>query len=562
MKIRVLLAFLFCLFSYFGQAQTLDTLAGKSYRELSSIAKETFKSDFNKAEKVAQYYLKKAKKENNLREEFIGLNFLINYRIYQRKFDEFVYEKERLLSISESLDNKSELMFTYYSFGNSYFFQGVWKESIDAYTKVLDLSKEIGNKGMEMAVLSQLGYIKSTIGDYNGAIGNQKQALILSADEEKDSIKNQARLRSRIAALYYVSLTYLKTKQKDSAKHYIDRALLLNKKIKDTCLDKSLYRTLGFVNVLSNDFKKALVSFDTSKNICLPLNKGEELVLSAGYGKVYIGQKKYAEAVEILEKGLKNYGVKPEEEGFMEEHYKLLAKAYKYSDSIEKSNFYFEKYIHTTDEFKKIQDDVISKFKEEELKDFEAELEAINYKKNSFKYITWIATGLVILLLIILYQFYKKKKGNSKHFETLVGKTSIDDKNEEVTSSEEESGKDVAEDIRAQILQGLKKLEAKEYFLQQECNSYNVAKKIKTNTSYLSKVINSHYQKNFNTYINDLRINYAVLRLKNNKQFRQYSIQSIAEEVGYKSADSFTRYFKKHTGLNPSFYIKKLNDQS
>ena len=115
-------------------------------------------------------------------------------------------------------------------------------------------------------------------------------------------------------------------------------------------------------------------------------------------------------------------------------------------------------------------------------------------------------------------------------------------------------------EVTAQILEGLKKLEEKEYFLKQDCNSYNVAKKINTNTSYLSKVVNSHYGKNFNTYINDLRINYTILRLKNDVFFRSFSIQAIAEEVGYKSADSFTKYFKKDTGLNPSFYIKNIKN--
>ena len=103
-------------------------------------------------------------------------------------------------------------------------------------------------------------------------------------------------------------------------------------------------------------------------------------------------------------------------------------------------------------------------------------------------------------------------------------------------------------------------MEKQEYFLKQDCNSYNVAKKINTNTSYLSKVINSHFGKNFNTYINDLRINYTIVRLKDDVIFRSYSIQSIAEEVGYKSADSFTKYFKKDTGLNPSFYIKNIKN--
>lgn len=560
MKTRFLLVLFFGLTTCFGYAQIKDTLVGKSFQELASIANKMFSSDLEKGEKIAQYYLKKAQRENNAKEEFNGLNYLINFRIIQRKFDDFVYEKERLLKISEELGMKNELMFAHYVFGNSYFFQGTWKESIDSYSRSLEFSKETGNKGMEVAILTQLGYIKSTIGDYKGAIKNQKQALELSATEEKDSIVNKARVRTRASVLHFISTTYLKIKQKDSAKYYLNQAFSINKKVKDTCLDKSLYRVLGLVNIMDNNFDEAIVNLDISKSICLPLSKSEALGLSFGYGKAFVGQKKYAKAIKVLEKGLSDYGVKSEEEGFMEDHYKLLAKAYKYSDSIEKSNFYFEKYIHTTDEFKKIQDVAISKFKEEELKNFEAELEAVNSKKNSFKYVTWITSLLVLLLLFIVYRFYKQKKENTERFKALLKEEEATPKPEEVIAVEEENLKDIPDDVKTQILQGLQKFEEQEYFLNQDCNSYNVAKKIKTNTTYLSKVMNSHYQKNFNTYINDLRINYAVLRLKNDKRFRQFSIQSIAEEVGYKSADSFTRYFKKQTSLNPSFYIKKLND--
>ncbi|MGJ8661243.1 MAG: helix-turn-helix domain-containing protein, partial [Bacteroidota bacterium] len=132
----------------------------------------------------------------------------------------------------------------------------------------------------------------------------------------------------------------------------------------------------------------------------------------------------------------------------------------------------------------------------------------------------------------------------------------IDSKDDELESN---TTNEVGPEITAQILDGLKELESVNYFLNPDCNSYNVAKKIKTNTSYLSKVVNQEFEKNFNTYINDLRINYAIVQLKEDKRFRSFSIQSIAEELGYKSADSFTKYFKIHTGLNPSFYIKQLN---
>ena len=110
-----------------------------------------------------------------------------------------------------------------------------------------------------------------------------------------------------------------------------------------------------------------------------------------------------------------------------------------------------------------------------------------------------------------------------------------------------------------EILEKLVALEEKKYFLKQECTLHNVAKKLKTNTSYLSKIVNNELGKNFNTYINELRINYIIIELKNNSKLRSYSVNAIAIEIGYKRPDAFTRSFKEVTGLTPATYIKKVN---
>ncbi len=88
-----------------------------------------------------------------------------------------------------------------------------------------------------------------------------------------------------------------------------------------------------------------------------------------------------------------------------------------------------------------------------------------------------------------------------------------------------------------------------------------MSKKVKTNTTYLSKIIKTHKAASFNDYINDLRIEYALKRIKNDKKFRSFSVKSIALEIGYKTDNSFTKHFKSKTGLNPSYYIKKINNQ-
>jgi AraC-like DNA-binding protein len=85
-----------------------------------------------------------------------------------------------------------------------------------------------------------------------------------------------------------------------------------------------------------------------------------------------------------------------------------------------------------------------------------------------------------------------------------------------------------------------------------------MAKKLKTNRSYLSQIIKMHKKKKFNAYINDLRITYTINRLQTDTKFCKFSVASIAKEVGYKSDYSFVKHFKERTKVKPSDYIKKI----
>ena len=85
-----------------------------------------------------------------------------------------------------------------------------------------------------------------------------------------------------------------------------------------------------------------------------------------------------------------------------------------------------------------------------------------------------------------------------------------------------------------------------------------LAKEFNTNSSYLSSIINSTKDANFSSYLNNLRIDYAIDKLKKDKKFRIYTIKAIAEEVGFNTSQSFTNAFYKKTRLYPSFFIAKI----
>lgn len=85
-------------------------------------------------------------------------------------------------------------------------------------------------------------------------------------------------------------------------------------------------------------------------------------------------------------------------------------------------------------------------------------------------------------------------------------------------------------------------------------NQQTLATMVKSNTSYVSWVINETYGKNFKTLLNEYRINEACRRLTDTDHFGHFTIQAIYESVGYNNANSFIRAFKRVCGMTPSVY--------
>jgi YesN/AraC family two-component response regulator len=72
-------------------------------------------------------------------------------------------------------------------------------------------------------------------------------------------------------------------------------------------------------------------------------------------------------------------------------------------------------------------------------------------------------------------------------------------------------------------------MERNKFYLEKRLTQNELAKRLKTNTAYLSAVINEYKGTNFN----NLRIDYVKEMLRTNVQWRKYSIDTIADECGF-----------------------------
>ena len=78
---------------------------------------------------------------------------------------------------------------------------------------------------------------------------------------------------------------------------------------------------------------------------------------------------------------------------------------------------------------------------------------------------------------------------------------------------------------------------------------------------HVSQVINEMYKFNFNNLLNEFRVREACRRLAEDDNYTNYTIEAIAESIGFKSRSNFISTFKKLTGITPSEYKRIATKQ-
>ncbi|EPT33011.1 AraC family transcriptional regulator [Phocaeicola abscessus] len=84
----------------------------------------------------------------------------------------------------------------------------------------------------------------------------------------------------------------------------------------------------------------------------------------------------------------------------------------------------------------------------------------------------------------------------------------------------------------------------------------DLAKELKTNTRYLSAVVNSRFGENYSCLLNEYRIKEAQHMLVD-KRYADKNIEDIASMVGFANRQSFYAAFYKNMGETPNGFRKK-----
>lgn len=94
-----------------------------------------------------------------------------------------------------------------------------------------------------------------------------------------------------------------------------------------------------------------------------------------------------------------------------------------------------------------------------------------------------------------------------------------------------------------------------ELYLQTDLTLKETAQQLKTNSSILSKVINTGFDQNFNDFVNSFRVE-AVKKKMKSPDTKHLTLTAIAYDCGFNSKATFNRAFKKFTDMSPREFMQ------
>jgi len=184
--------------------------------------------------------------------------------------------------------------------------------------------------------------------------------------------------------------------------------------------------------------------------------------------------------------------------------------------------------------------------------------------RSSFPTLTVILITLLVIASVVFFvNFRKRNKGKASApglAEEVRGQQYVDnDRQESLDETQSRQSPVRQETVPAEteewILKKLEKFERKERFTSKNITLTVLSAQLKTNPKYLSLTINKNKGCDFNSYINGLRIAYAVRKLETDPSYLNYKLSYLAEECGFSSHSKFSSLFRNITGMTPSEYI-------
>jgi len=560
-KKSFLFILLFITYLVKAQEEPLDSLYKQDFNIIETYYKESMSDSIKK--RNAETFLFKAKKEKDIIKIADGYYLLSN--LYEHTPLAIKYT-DSILSLNIKSKNSSYPAKGYLQKGIQLYYLAKHSEALENYLKANKYYAISNNEYGQLCVKHYIGLLKNKINKSDESLIIFRKNLLFFNTKEKQ----EKYLKQYLKSLFALADSYNRNKKLDSAEIINKRGILESLKDDEKYLYPYFLLSYGVTKIFKKQYSLAIDSLLKSNKLL----RNEKTVLAGSnlyLYKSFLGEKQISKAIEYLEKNDSLFKINPETIFQAKESYEFLLKHYKNNNS--------DKYLKTIENLLSI--DSIIKIKHSDLSkqivykyeipllltEKERLISELNKNNSSNKTSIQLLIILTSLFLCSAFYFFRKNRTNKERFLALIQvhenkKKLSSKKNSKLIEISTTNTTGLPEKLVTDILHKLQLFEKSNKFVKKNYTLNVLAKELKTNSSYLSKIINCSKEVNFPNYINKLRIDYAIDKLKVDPVFRNYTVQAIAEEVGFNKAQSFSTAFQKQTEISIVYFITQINESN
>lgn len=503
----------------------------------------------------------------------------------QEKYKKAFFYLEKM---PESRD-KTQLKSYIYNYGGlSEWKRGNFSKALEIYQQGIKLSMQINDVKQIFKFKANIALINEGVGNYQLAIRNLKQLNDFIDQNESVFTKEQllnykSNVNTGLGSSYesYYMKNVSKKHLLDSAEFFYKKSINYSQNFAENKIKAKL--SLGNIYNWKGDYKNAEKTYYDVVFLSSQNNQKDILcVANYNLGDVYFTTKKYDKALVFFKKcdSLSEI-TKVNEIDYLKSNF-YQAKIYNIQKKPELAYKHSRIYLDNYEKFEaKLNTEALEVNYKQGVDDLTDEMVSIEKK---YKNEVFLSRGLkvfyVLLFVAIVFLLIKNIRDKNKAHKKMNAlieefKANIEKKNnseivpeeildeemfelEEIHLKKENVTLSIDEAKENKIVEKLLALENKLEYLNADFTLSYVAKKIKTNTTYLSYVVNKRFGKSFGEYSNELKINYVINEMITNHMYRKYSTQAIAESVGFKNAVSFAKSFRKRTGVSPAQFANNI----
>lgn len=557
------------IFSHFS-AQNLS----KSNLSNEEIEKRIDENSGNPAQmwELINFYISKSKKEQNNE----ALFYAYRYASMASNYPSNIKYADSALTTAKKSEIKKIVIDAYLNHGNINMAEEFYEKALDDILVANKLSQEYGNNYIFNKTIYYIAQNKIYLGQYEDA----KKELLICLQFFKGNLHNKTSLGKNYEMYYIYSLMSLIDCNIKLGKFDENKALLKEAfgYINENKLDQYIpyfITSEGMTSYYSKDYNTAISKFSEAIRLYNDQWEHNTEVFYLGLSYWHIGKERLA--IKYLEEIDKHYEKTKKLDPQFRSAYEILIKYYNSTGDTKKQLEYINKLMFLDRSYEKNYKYLYQRIvKEYDTKKLVAEKNRIENTLQKQRIIfAAIFLSLLTAFLFFGFRIYREKQNYKKRFEEIIARqNSNEDHNENVITFENGIANTPKFDYDfynkipglnpifvENILKQLETFEKEEKFLDPQISQKTLSEELGTNSTYFSKIINTYKGKNFTLYINDLRLDYIIDRLKNDVKYINLDVKELAAIAGFSSTDNFSDNFRRKFDLKPSVFIKMMKEK-